>query len=335
MIDKIAELNIALWSLSKLMDNNKCAVRELVIDEYKKNTIEGRMPDYDLTINYSSQLGLIRITDNVLELCSEGENYIFLNRENPYDLSEQQKIFLVRTCFLNGSLRKETKDCLKCFVESNPKGTFVWSEFDNTPLGNLYWVAEHLFQLGILKRNNNGYEVKSTYVETIATFLIEPKGWTEEEFDEWRKEKKEVGDFAESVIKKYEEKRLKNLGYVVESHSVRPVGKLKVNAGYDIESFDGKSDSINYDRFIEVKGSKDSKLRFIWSANEMEVAKKLGEKYWIYFQGGIDIKKKAVKNQPLLIQDPYKYFFIDKKLPINAHGYIVQANISGDIIKTK
>jgi hypothetical protein len=332
MIDKLDELNIALSSLSKLMDGNKCADRNLVIDDYRKNTKEGRMPDYDLTIDYSSHLGFIKATEEILELSADGEKYLSLNLDFPHDLSLDQKSFLVRTCFLNGALRNDTRECFKCFVESRPTETFVWSEYDNTPLGELYWIAEHLYQLDVLDRSDNGYLVNKNYVETIATFLSEPKGWTEKQLEEWLKEKKEIGNFAEEKIKEFEELRLKSLDNIVESHTVRFVGKLKVDAGYDIESFNGKSRNMNYDRFIEVKGSKGSNLRFIWSAKEIEVAKKLQDKYWIYFQGGIDMKNKRVKNKPLMFQDPYKLFFVEKKYPANAHGYIIEGNISGDLI---
>ena len=332
MIDNIDELNIALWSLNELMDSDFCAERNLIIEEYKKNIKEGRMPDYGLTIDYSVQLGLMNEVGAVVKMQDVGLTYIELNKENRFDISDEQKNFLFRACFLNGTKRKETRDCLKCFVESKTKSTFVWSEIDNIPLGDLYWVAEHLLQLGILVRTDSGFEVYSTYTETIAVFLNEPKGWTEEELMKYLVEKKEIGNFAEQMIKTYEENRLKAAGHIVESHTVNFVGKLKVNAGYDIESFDGKSDDMNYDRFIEVKGSKGANLRFVWSSNEVEVAKKLGKKYWIYFQGGVDMKKRKVKNAPLLFQDPYQNIYLDKKLPISAHGYVVEAKISGNSI---
>ncbi len=332
MINNIDELNIALWSINALMDENKRATRNLVIEHYRKNNKQGRMPDYDSTIDYSSQLGFIKVTEDILELSLNGENYLNLNIDNPHDLSEEQKQFLVRTCFLNGALRNDTKECFKCFVESIQEETFVWSEFDNTPFGGFYWIAEHLYQLDVLLRTDKGYSVSKNYVDTIATFLSEPKGWTEEQLMEYLKEKKELGNFAESVIVKFEQERLMSAGHKAESHSIRHFGKSRIDAGFDIESFDGKSKNMLYDRFIEVKGSKGSKLRFIWSTKEIAVAKDFGDKYWIYFQGGVDMKNRRVKNLPLLFQNPYKLFYIEKRYPIQEHGYIIEGNISGRLI---
>ncbi len=113
-----------------------------------------------------------------------------------------------------------------------------------------------------------------------------------------------LGDLAEAIILEYERKRLKELGYLPESECVKSIGKKRVNAGFDIESFDGESRGMQHDRFIEVKGSGKKSLRFIWSKNEIEVAKKLGKKYWIYYQGGINKKLKKASVKPLIFQDP-------------------------------
>src|SRR6266536_1582997 len=99
MIDKIAELNIVLWSVNKLMDHKKCAVRDLVIEECKSNIIEGRMPEHELIITYCVELGFLKEKPKLIELCTDGETFINLNDKNSYDLSDHQKNFLVRTCF--------------------------------------------------------------------------------------------------------------------------------------------------------------------------------------------------------------------------------------------
>ena len=89
------------------------------------------------------------------------------------------------------------------------------------------------------------------------------------------------------------------LGHAVEAHCVRRISNVRVNAGYDIESFDGPSPPVAYDRFIEVKGAKSDKLRFFWSDNEIKVAKKLGKRYWIYFQGSVDVKNGVARDEPI------------------------------------
>ena len=45
------------------------------------------------------------------------------------------------------------------------------------------------------------------------------------------------------------------------------------------------------------------------SANEIEKAKELGPKYWLYFVGGINIKDRSASMIPQLFQDPVNTIF--------------------------
>ena len=87
---------------------------------------------------------------------------------------------------------------------------------------------------------------------------------------------------------------------------VKKISDLNVSAGYDVLSFDAESPDLKYNRFIEAKGSSNNLIRFEWSNNEMKIAKILGQNYWIYFLGGVDLEKKSSTEQPILYQDPIK-----------------------------
>ncbi len=102
-------------------------------------------------------------------------------------------------------------------------------------------------QLDLVVQTRDGYEVKKSYAQTVATFISEPKGYTEAELLKWLEEKKQLGNFAEKLVLAYEIARLNELGHVVEAKCVKAVGKLKTNAGYDIESFNGKSKGMHFD----------------------------------------------------------------------------------------
>ena len=79
-----------------------------------------------------------------------------------------------------------------------------------------------------------------------------------------------------------------------------------VAAGYDIKSFESKQDKngLAIPRFIEVKAVASINYRFYWTRNEIEVAKQLRNRYYLYLvpisgKNGIDI-------QGLMkIKDPY------------------------------
>ena len=78
-----------------------------------------------------------------------------------------------------------------------------------------------------------------------------------------------------------------------------------VNAGYDIESFNA-SDSISIDRFIEVK-SYDGEKSFFWSKNEIDKAKELKDRYFLYLVNRKQIGIPSYK--PHIIQNPYSRVF--------------------------
>ncbi|MCL2797553.1 MAG: DUF3883 domain-containing protein [Firmicutes bacterium] len=106
---------------------------------------------------------------------------------------------------------------------------------------------------------------------------------------------RERGATAEAFVMRYEKQRLSN------SLEPKLISSIDVSAGYDIVSFNSLS-STSYDRFIEVK-SFQYNVRFFWSVNEMEVAKVLEEKYFLYL---IDMRKIHENGySPMIIQNPY------------------------------
>lgn len=61
--------------------------------------------------------------------------------------------------------------------------------------------------------------------------------------------------------------------------------------GYDIRSFDVDGT----DRFIEVKGSRGNKFTFELSANELAVARHLGDRYYLYMVLNTGNKKQEIE----------------------------------------
>lgn len=333
MVQHIAELNRVLITAKSLTTGVAGVAIETLIKHCRSVAIEGRMPDHATTINFSVEIGLMTTQGKRKVLISE-DGYIFLdlNAAGLYDLSDEQKKYLIRSFLLDGKFSRNVKQCLKYFAPSEKKGTFTWSSVDGSPFGKDEWLVSHMEQLGLLEQVNEGYEVRRAYLETISTFINEPKGYTEEDLLKWLEEKKKVGNFAEELVLAFEKKRLKDLGFPVEASCAKAVGKLKTNAGYDIESFNGKSRNMHFDRFIEVKGSGEPKLRFVWSQNEMNIAKDLKDKYWIYYQGGIDKKTGKSKYKPILLQDPFNKIPLDAAFTKTEHGVVIQGAMRGELI---
>ena len=66
-------------------------------------------------------------------------------------------------------------------------------------------------------------------------------------------------------------------------------------------------------------------MHFFWSQNEIQVATRLGERYWIYFQGGIDVGNGIARNEPIMLRDPSKLILQDGMFKTTPQGLIVEA----------
>jgi hypothetical protein len=259
-----------------------------------------------------------------------------LLEENPeefYELRPRQCALLMRKCYLDGALRSEMKRLVAKFEVENDVKPIAWSALDSEPLGDVEWLAEHLLQLGVLTRQRELFVVAEEYRTTFMQFYDEGGDFTAEQHEQYLKEKRLLADIAESFVVKYEQNRLQNAGHKAEAACVKKISKTRVHAGYDINSFNGQSKGLAHDRFIEVKGSGQANVRFIWSPNEMEKAKKLGDKYWIYFVGQIDKKNGLVNRAPVLIQNPNDQIQKNSQFKSLPQTMLVQAILSGAMLK--
>jgi hypothetical protein len=169
------------------------------------------------------------------------------------------------------------------------------------------------------------------YRETISQFLDEGGDFTEKQMEESLREKRLLGDLAETFVVEFERARLAEGGHKLESGCVQRISKHRVNAGYDVKSFDGPSKNLNHDRFIEVKGSGKKTVYFFWTQNEIQKATKLGDKYWIYFVGAIDRKNRLVQREPVMIQNPHSQMKSDPRFQIRPNNMLVEANVCGNL----
>lgn len=64
----------------------------------------------------------------------------------------------------------------------------------------------------------------------------------------------------------------------------------------------------------------------------MKVAKELKDKYWIYYQGGIDKQTGKSKYKPILLQDPFNRIPLDAAFTRSEHGVVIEGAMRGDLI---
>lgn len=325
MIDWLDELNRVMLAASQLHHAGGPARQSAVLELCRSTVIEGRKPDHEKSADFACLLGMLHKTGDSLALTEHGQAFLGLNSDSRYELSVEQKGFLMRSCFLHGNLRENTREFLIAFSPriDNPE-QLSWSGTDSSPLKAPAWIPLHLEQVGLLERTPDGWNVHLEFTATVSAFLSEGKGWSEESLRQHLEEKLAVGALAEALMLQIETQRLRKAGHSLEATCVRNISKVRVSAGYDLESFDAKKTDLNYDRFIEVKGARSKKLKFFWSENEMQTAKRLGRQYWIYFQGGIDAQSKTASEPPRLFQDPINTLLTDSKFSKTPQGLIVE-----------
>lgn len=115
-------------------------------------------------------------------------------------------------------------------------------------------------------------------------------------------QKDEAGKQGELFVLQYEQNRLKEHPHF---NKIERIAETFTNAGYDIQSFNDL-DSFIHDRFIEVKSYRDE-IAFYWSKNEVEKAKQLKTKYFLYL-----VDRSLINEDdyvPKIFQNPYMKIF--------------------------
>jgi hypothetical protein len=323
VIDNFNEINRILIAVNRLSHGNKGALETSVLRFCKDIVIGGRFPNHKSTINFSIEIGIATRSGNRLQLTKLGRDLLKLNLKFEYELNEQQKDLLTKKCLLAGEASSQVTEILKQFVPAYSSRTYQWSAVDNTPLSADPSTVEIMRQSGLLRRIDGTLEVDHKYVALVRNMLKPPELVTPEELIVHLKNADFIGRIAENIVLYFEKKRLQALNCLAESECIQKISDLNVAAGYDIASFDGQNLDLVHDRFIEVKGSTGTHLNFYWSKNEIEQAKMLGSKYWIYFVGKIDEQSRTSNAEPILIRDPAKSILQNSRFKVECQQFYV------------
>jgi hypothetical protein len=319
---EIEELNRILTATAELsFQGQGCSVRS-VVALCSSVTFGGRPVDHYNMLRLCSSAGLLSMSQGKVALTESGKEFLKLNPESSYELTDAQKHFVVENLILSGPWRSCARDLFLSFSPNYTKITYELSVFDK-PLP-LRWrsLAHVLRELGAILENGTTLTVAPPYVASVVQLLADRYGTTDEELGQALLAKRRLGAQSEEMVVEYERTRLSVLGRNAEADLVRRISQLDIGAGYDIESFDGDKPLFDYDRFIEVKASQQPQLRFYWTSNERRVAEKLGRQYWIYFIGGLQGSKPDAIT-PIMIQDPATRLSQISQLRVEVSTYIV------------
>ena len=256
-------------------------------------------------IQICKELNLLNETPTELGMTNYGEKY--------YELIPSDS---------KGKLWDEKNDDLIAFVIER-LSEIKDKKFENPVLETVIENGETKFQITAQEFNtiNTGYrelfddlkliedyDKQKRVSEQIVKYFPKKKSakLSEEELHKLLAKQIEIGSEAEEIAIKYEEKRLRELGKEELIAGITRVSKKNVSEGYDIASFNGDIITTSHDRFIEVKATTGESPYFYWSENEIEVAKKKQDKYFVYLYTNL---RNEIKRKLTVIQNPYHEIF--------------------------
>ena len=256
--------------------------------------------DFDEVYEFGLNLNLYIEQGNRVKLTPKGSSVVDM-KHSGIDLTPEQKKYIVDNCIFENIKLQNITRFLKSFSQNN------W------PISKTRMFEDEisiLSQFGVIKKIGSFWVIESDYLDYVEQIKEGvPKPMTQKQLEAILAEQKRIGDLAEEFTVEYEKKRLRKKKLNSESKKVQKISTKYVNKGYDVESFSKKSKEANL--FIEVKGRKWDLTSFIISINEIKTAKRLGEKYAIYFWNNVGSKNPP--KEPLkIINDPFRKLSFDE-----------------------
>lgn len=292
----------------KLYKNKGNSSRHYVQKTFNDEPVkEARLPNYSEIERFCSDSKLVEIKDKTLHLTKLGKKILDENQDNLM-ISDNLKEVLIHDCLLTGNIgEKIIKSLSEFYIGEDEKRWYPkWEVY------NLFEVPEILpllYEVDLIEKKDVTVEINPKYYQLINKSKIVKK-LTQKQLENQLRNWSKIGQIAEEIVLNYEKNRLKNKGHLAESRKVTRISREYTNAGYDITSFNGKASDLGIsDRFIEVKGSTGLEFEIHWTENEIRKAQELGDKYWLYFVGGIDIKTQKTTQTPVIIQNPFQNIF--------------------------
>jgi len=315
--------NKVLISLSELTPvGDSCAIDSL-INQCKSTVFGGRRGEYDSVLSHCEYTGLVKIKNKKVIISTLGQKFLNANRERYFEINESQKQLISERIVFLGAWSHHARELFNSFSLNQITETYEASILD-TSLSKNQNASIHFFTyLGILQEDKFVIKVEKKYSELVYQLTADGKAISEQQLEKILMENRKLGAKAENIVVEFEKRRLIKLGKPAQAELVKRISTINTAAGYDVESFDGTTDEIFPNRFIEVKATTGDLLHFYWSINEMNVAKKKKNLYWIYMMTSFK-EDKPYDTIPILIQNPGHNIPKRSYLTMEAHKFLVK-----------
>jgi hypothetical protein len=296
--------NKLLISLQELTpDATPCSIESLIA-HCKSFAIGGTYNvEYEAVLSHCKDCGLVSIRTTNVTLSALGLKFLSANRQKDFELTESQKQMIAEKIIFKGAWNHHARTLLENFYANQTSGLYELSTVETTLSTSLEKIIHFFKYLGILNEIDFLVQVHKKYSQLVFELTADSKTISEQQLEQLLMENRRLGTQGENAVVEFEKKRLIRLGKTLQAELVRRISVTNERAGYDIESFDGTTDDVFPNRFIEAKTTTGENVRFYWTINERNVAKEKKEKYWIYVLKNF-IEEKPHESLPIMIQNP-------------------------------
>ena len=314
--------NKVLISLAELTpEGDSCSVDSL-ITHCKSFALGGVRGEYESVLNHCRFSGLISVKGKNVSLSTLGNKFLSANREKYFEITESQKQIIAERIVFKGAWSNHARELFEHFA-ANTRTTLYELSTVETSLPQNQNVTVHFFKyLGILQEENFLIQVHKRYSQLVYELTADSKAISEQQLEQLLMENRKLGAQAENAVVEFEKQRLLKMGKTIQSELVKRISTINTAAGYDIESFDGTTDDVFPNRFIEVKATTGEDIRFYWTINEREVAKKKKKQYWIYVLTNFR-EDKPSESLPITIQNPEHIIPKHDSFSIEVNKYLI------------
>lgn len=314
--------NKVLISLAELApDGDSCSVDSL-ITHCKSFALGGVRGEYESVLSHCRVGGLISIKGKNVSLSTLGNKFLSANREKYFEITESQKQIIAERIVFKGAWSNHARELFEHFSANTQTALYELSTVE-TSLPQNQNVTIHFFKyLGILQEENSLIRVHKRYSQLVYELTADSKAISEQQLEQLLMENRKLGAQAENAVVEFERQRLLKMGKTIQSELVKRISTINTAAGYDIESFDGTTDDVFPNRFIEVKATTGEDIRFYWTINEREVAKKKKNQYWIYVLTNFR-EDKPSESLPITIQNPEHIIPKHDSFSIEVNKYLI------------
>ena len=255
--------------------------------------------DFDEHLQFLIELKLVKINKNKVSANNVINYFVVINKDKLYEIKLILLEKIVETMYF--------KEYFSNFKYED--GLYQYKPIIEDRV-KYAGIRNILIELDFVYKNNKDeYYINNHLSRFFEKYDEDSKALSLSEFNSRMVKQSIIGMKAEEIVLQYEKNQLKRCPDIV--NLIEHVAIKNVHAGYDIKSYfkEEAEKGIIRAKYIEVKAVKKANLNFYWSRNEIEIAQKKPEDYFLYL---LPVQKNGIISIKELIEIKNPYEFVLK-----------------------